>query len=41
MVSMVFVLWGVGLIQGNGYGIYKQNDVALLQESEISADSGI
>ena len=30
MVSMVLVLWGVGAIVGNGYGIQLQNYVALL-----------
>ena len=33
MVSMVLFLRGVG----NGYGIYRQNYVALLQGSEMSA----
>ena len=37
MVSMVLVQWVVGAILGNGYGIQGQNDVALLQGSEITA----
>ena len=37
MVSMVLVSWVVGAILGNGYGIQGQNDVALLQGSEITA----
>ena len=37
MVSMVLVPWVVGAILGNGYGIQGQNDVALLQGSEITA----
>ena len=37
MVSMVLLLWGVGAILGNGYGIEGQNYVALLQGSEMSA----
>ena len=35
---MVLVLWGVGLIVRNGYGIQEKNYVALLQLSKISAD---
>ena len=34
---MVLVLWGVGAIPGNGYGIQGQNYVALFQGSEMSA----
>ena len=37
MVSMVLVLWGVGAILGNGYGIQGRNFVALLRGSEMSA----
>ena len=37
MVSMVLVPWVVGAILGNGYGIQGQNDVAILQGSEITA----
>ena len=37
MVSMVLVLWWVGAIPGNGYGIAGQNYTALLQGSEMSA----
>ena len=37
MVSMVLVLWGIGAILGNWYGIQGQNYVVLLQGSEISA----
>ena len=37
MVSMVLVLWGLGYILGNGYGIQGQNYVALLLGSEMSA----
>ena len=33
---MVLLLWKVDAILGNGYGIYGQNYVALLQGSEIS-----
>ena len=36
-LHIVLVLWGSGLILGNGYGILEQNCVVLLQESEISA----
>ena len=36
MESMVLLLWGTDAILGNGYEIYGQNFVALLQESEIS-----
>ena len=35
--GMVLVLWGVGPILENGYGILGQNYVALLQGSTISA----
>ena len=34
---MVLVPWGVGNVQGNGYGIQGQNYVALLQGSEITS----
>ena len=34
---MVLVLWGVGAILGNGYGIQGQNYAALLQGSEMLA----
>ena len=34
--GMLLVLWGVGVILGNGYGIQGQNCVALLQGSEMS-----
>ena len=37
MVSMVLVMWGVGAILGNGYGIQGLNYLALLQGSEITA----
>ena len=37
MVSMVLVLWWIGAILGNGYGIPRQNYTALLQGSEMSA----
>ena len=35
MVSMVLVLWGVGVILGKKYGIQGQHYVALLQRSEM------
>ena len=35
--GVILVLWGVGAILGNGYGIQRQNYVALLLGSEISA----
>ena len=35
MVSMVLVLRGVGLILGNGYGIYGQYYAALPQGSKM------
>ena len=35
---MVVVPWGVGAIPANGYRIQGQNYVALIQESEITAD---
>ena len=35
--GMVLVLWGVGPILENGYGILGQNYVVLLQGSDISA----
>ena len=38
VVSMVVVPWGVGAIPANGYRIQGQNYVALIQESEITAD---
>ena len=38
MMSMVLVPWGIGAILGNGYRIQEQNCVALLQESEITAE---
>ena len=34
---MVLVLWGVGAILENEYGIQGQNHVALLQGSDMSA----
>ena len=34
---MVLVLWGVGAILENEYGIQGQNYVALLQGSDMSA----
>ena len=37
MHGMALVLWGVGAILGNGYGIQGQAYVALLQGSEITA----
>ena len=37
MRSMVLVLWEVGTILGNGYGIQRQNYVALLQASGMPA----
>ena len=37
MVSMTLVLWIVGFILGNGYGIYGQNYVALLLGNEMAA----
>ena len=37
MESMALVLWAVGAILGNGYGIQGQNYVALLLGSEMSA----
>ena len=33
--GMAFVLWGVGAILGNGYGIQEQNYVAMSQRSEM------
>ena len=36
-MSMVLVLWEVAAILGNAYGIKRQNYVALLQGSEMSA----
>ena len=38
MVSVVVVPWGVSAIPANGYRIQGQNYVALIQESEITAD---
>ena len=38
MMSMVLVLWRVGAILENRYGIQGQNYVALLQGSEMTAD---
>ena len=35
--ELVLVLWGVGPVLRNGYGIYGQNDVTLLKGNEISA----
>ena len=32
---MVLVLWGVGIILGNGYGIQGQNNVEMFQRSEM------
>ena len=37
MHGMILVLWGVGAILGNGYGIQGQNYVAMFQRSEMSA----
>ena len=37
MVSMVLVLWEVGAILGNGYGIQGQNYVAMLQGCRMPA----
>ena len=37
IVSMVLVLWEVAAILGNACGIKRQNYVALLQGSEMSA----
>ena len=37
MVSMVLLLCGVDAILWDGYGIYRQNYVVLLQGSEMSA----
>ena len=34
---MVLVVWEIGAILGNGYGIQGQNYVALLQGSEMTA----
>ena len=36
MVSMALVLWGVGAILWNGYGVQGQNYVALLLGSEMT-----
>ena len=36
MVSMALVLWEVGAILGNGYGIERQNYVVLHQGSAMS-----
>ena len=33
--GMVLVLWGVGAILGNGYGIKGQNYVEIFQRSEM------
>ena len=33
--GMVLVLWGVGIILGNGYGIQGQNNVEMFQRSEM------
>ena len=33
--GMLLVLWAVGAILGNGYGIKGQNHVAMFQRSEI------
>ena len=35
--GVILVLWGVGAILGNGYGIQRQNYVAMFQRSEILA----
>ena len=35
MHGMVLVLWGVGAILGNGYGIQEQNYVAMFQKGEM------
>ena len=35
--ELVLVLWGAGPVLRNVYGIYGQNDVALLKGSEMSA----
>ena len=37
MANMVLVLWGVGAILENGYGIQGQSYVALFLGSEMSA----
>ena len=37
MVSMALVLWGIGATLENGYGIQRQNYVAFLLGSEMSA----
>ena len=37
MHGMILVLWGVGVILGNGYRSREQNYIALLQGSEMSA----
>ena len=37
MLSMVFVSWRVSAILGNRYGIQRQNYVALLEGSKITA----
>ena len=34
---MVLVVWEIGAILGNGYGIQGQNYFALLQGSEMTA----
>ena len=33
--GMVSILWGVGAILGNGYGIQGKNYVAMFQRSEM------
>ena len=38
--GMVLVLWGLGVILGNGYGIWGQNYVALFHWSEALAGFG-
>ena len=38
VVSVVVVPWEVSAIPANGYRIQGQNYVALIQESEITAD---
>ena len=37
MVSMVLVLWRVGAVLGNGYGIQGQNYAVIFSGREMSA----
>ena len=37
VVSVVLVPWRVGAILGKGFGIQRQNYVALLQETQMAA----